>query len=228
MKISLCLLTWNEIGGCRIDVPHLPVSAFEEVFAVDGGSTDGTVEYLVSKGIPVYRQPKNGLNAAYIHAVSLSRCDAIVFFFPKGTIETSTLQSFRQLFDQGNELVVASRNIAGAKNEEDSFILKPRKWGIYFLAVFAAMIWKRDGPVIRDVLHGYKGITIPAFKMIDPLDYGLSIDLETVVRSYKLNIQRVEFPVSEVARPFGVTRFKIIPTAIKLARYLIWELTSRR
>ena len=59
VKISLCLLVWNELEGCKIDVPNLPRDSFEETYAVDGGSTDGTVEYLESQGIPVYRQPKS-------------------------------------------------------------------------------------------------------------------------------------------------------------------------
>jgi hypothetical protein len=43
MRLSLCLVVWNELEGCKLDVPRLPRDAFDEVFAVDGGSTDGTV-----------------------------------------------------------------------------------------------------------------------------------------------------------------------------------------
>ena len=66
MKITLCLIVWNELEGCKIDVPRLPRNDFFEVIAIDGGSTDGTVEYLESQNIAVYRQPKRGLNAAYV------------------------------------------------------------------------------------------------------------------------------------------------------------------
>lgn len=227
MKISLCLLVWNELEGCRIDVPNLPRDAFDEIYAIDGGSTDGTVEYLESQGIAVYRQPKRGLNAAYIHAVEKSSCEALVVFFPKGTIATATLLEFRPLLEAGNELVIASRNIQGACNEEDHHLFRPRKWGVKALALTVALLWRREGHLVQDVLHGYKGFTRAAFRRIQPLDHGLSIDLEMTARSYRLRIKRTEFPVTEVARPFGETRFKILPTAIKLSRYLWWELQRK-
>lgn len=224
MKLSLCLMVWNELEGCKIDVPRLPRNSFDEIYAVDGGSTDGTVEYLESQGIPVYRQPKKGLNAAYHHAVERSCCDAVVVFFPKGTIPTESLLQFRPLFAAGNELVIASRKIRGARNEEDDNFLKPRKWGVIGLAAAAALVWRKEGYFVRDVLHGYKGFTVKAFRAMTPLDYGLSIDIEMVIRSYRFRISRVEFPVHETARLSGETHFKIIPTAKLLLKYLWCEL----
>ncbi len=227
MKISLCLIVWNEIKGCELDVPGLKREAFEEIYAIDGGSTDGTVAYLESQGIPVYRQPKKGLNAAYIHAVERSSCDAVITFFPKGTNETEDLLKFRPFFDAGYELIIASRNIRGGKNEEDSRILKPRKWSVLSLALLAGLLWRREGYWIRDVLHGFKGFTIPAFRKIAPLDYGISIDIEMVVRAYRLHLKRIEFPTIEKPRAYGQTHFKFLPTGIFLAKYLCHELGRR-
>lgn len=227
MKISLCLMVWNELEGCRTDVPLLPIAAFDEVYAVDGGSTDGTVEYLDSQGIAVHRQPKRGLNAAYLHAAEMSKCGAVVVFFPKATIDPQTLRQFRPLLEAGNELVVASRNCPGGRNEEDEKIWKPRKLGVMALSMGAALLWRREGRRVRDVLHGYKGFTLAAFERMAPLDHGLSIDIEMVIRSYRLNIKRIEFPVREVARSYGDTRFRIIPTAMLLLRYLWSELKRR-
>src|SRR5947199_9565279 len=143
MKISLCLIVWNELQGCRIDVPRLPRDAFDEIYAVDGGSNDGTVEYLQSHGIPVHRQPKRGLNAAYVYANHMSTCDAVVVFFPKATTPTQDLRKFRPLFDQGFELIVASRQITGAVNEEDAKLWRPRKWAVKALSILASLIWRR-------------------------------------------------------------------------------------
>ena len=79
-------MVWNEKNGCEVDVPLLPLEGFHEVYVVDGGSTDGTVEYFQSKDIPVYRQPVKSLNAAYHYAVELCSGDAIVPFGKKTTI----------------------------------------------------------------------------------------------------------------------------------------------
>jgi glycosyltransferase involved in cell wall biosynthesis len=224
VKISLCLIVWNELQGCQADVPNLPIDEFDEVFAVDGGSTDGTVEYLESKGIKVHRQPKRGLNAAYVHANEVATGDAVVVFFAKGTLPTADLLKFRPLFNKDNDLVIASRQLPGSVNEEDAHFFRPRKWAVIGLAAAAALVWHREGPWVRDVLHGFKGWKREAFNRMKILDVGLSIDIEMVVRAYKLRISRVEFPTQEISRGYGETHFKIWPTGKRLLAYLWFEL----
>ena len=204
-------------------MPKLPRHGFGEVFAVDGGSTDGTVEYLEQQRIPVHRQPKSGLNAAYVYANEVATGEAVVAFFPKGNLPTDDLLKFRQLFEAGNQLVVASRQVAGSVNEEDASLLRPRKWAVRVLAIIAALLWRREGHFVRDVLHGFKGWTKSAFSQMKVLDHGLSVDIEMVVRAYKLKLQRAEFPTIELARGYGATRFKIWPTAKQLLAYLWFE-----
>jgi len=227
VKISLCLIVWNELDGCKIDVPKIHRDSFEEVFAIDGGSTDGTVEYLMSQNIPVYRQTKPGLNAAYIDANNHSTGDAVVVFFPKGTLPVQDLNKFRTLFEEGYELVIASRQINDSFNEEDSHVFRPRKWFVRCLAIIASILWRREGYFVKDVLHGFKGWTRNAFKQMKILEKGLSIDIEMVVRSYKLSISRIEFPTKEKMRTYGDTHFKIWPTGKKLLAYLWYELFRR-
>jgi glycosyltransferase involved in cell wall biosynthesis len=224
VKVSLCLIVWNELQGCQADVPKLPLDEFDEVFAVDGGSTDGTVEYLESQGISVHRQPKRGLNAAYVHANHIATGDAVVIFFAKDTLPTEDLRKFRPLFENGNELVIASRQLPGSINEEDVHLWRPRKWAVLGLAVAAAIVWRREGAWVRDVLHGFKGWKRSAFSRMQVLDVGLSIDIEMVVRAYKLQIPRIEFPTREISRGYGETHFKIWPTGKRLLAYLWFEL----
>lgn len=117
------------------------------------------------------------------------------------------------------DLVVASRIIKGAHNEEDDKLFKPRKWGTLCLAYVISMIWRDEGYCIHGVIQGYRCFTLDAFKRIAPLNFGLSIDIEMVMRSYRLKIKRTEFLVLENARSYGET----FPTGLKLLGYLRCE-----
>ena len=222
--VSLCFIAWNEEQGCEIDLPLIDPSLFDEIFAIDGGSTDGTVQAFERFNIPVYKQRTFSLNAAYWQAVETSTCDHVIVFFPKGTLSPSILPRFKDHLLNGQDLVIASRIATGGRNEEDTGWFKPRKWGICCLALFSALVWRREGRMIWDVLHGVKGFSRRAFLVMNPSRTGVSIDLEMVVRSYRLRTSRVEFPVIEESRPFGTTKFKILPTGMKLARFLVAEL----
>ena len=217
-------MVWNERKGCEIDIPQLPRDCFKEIFAVDGGSNDGTIEFLTSQGIPVYQQPVKSLNAAYHYAVELCQSEALVVWFPKGTINPACINDIARNLDGKTEFVIASRNIKGARNEEDDQLFKLRKWGVMLLALFSAVIWRREGALIRDVLHGVKGFSVDAFKRMGIPETGVTVDLAMTIRAYRLHIPRKELPVIEHKRSSGKTRFRIFPTALHLSAFLWKEL----
>lgn len=223
MKISLCLFVWNEVEGCKIDVPQIDRQQFFEVFAVDGGSTDGTVEYLESQDIPVSRQPRPTLNAAYHHAFDVAGGDAIVFFHPKGVVPVKDTIKFRQYLENGCDLVIASRNMKGARNEEDGQVFRPRKWFVDGLGLLASVLWRRQGRHVRDVLHGFRAIKRDAFARMKMNPIGVTADLEQVVQCYKRRMSAAEFPTQEVSRPFGATHFKAWPTGSAMLKYIVKE-----
>lgn len=223
MKISLCLLTYNELIGCQHDVPQINEIAkeFDEIVAVDGGSKDGTIDYLKTKNIPVYVQKKPGLNEAYRYAVKICSTDAIIFFHPKGSIPVKDLLLFRNLFQHGFDVIIGSRVIKGARNEEDNNVLKPRKWSMLALSLLIALKFRKRGPIIWDVLHGFRGLTLKAYKTLGLKDPGsATIDLEMVVRSYKKRLKCIEFPTTETHRLANTSHFRAIPTGVKFIEYL--------
>jgi len=227
MRVSLCLIVFDEVVGCRADVPNLPKDCFHEIYAVDGGSTDGTVEYLTTQGIPVHRQPKRSLNAAYAHAVALCKTEGLVIFFPKGTLDPACCRTMAEKLADGFELVVAGRNLPEGTNEEDSHFLKPRKWGVATLAQLTSLVWRREGTRIHDVLHGVKAFTVGAYRRMQISDFGVTIDLEMTVRAYRLRIPRTEFPVVETKRLYGKSGFPIFKTGRRLGWFLLKEIFRR-
>ena len=103
-------------------------------------------------------------------------------------------------------------------------MIRPRKWLVGIVAFVVAAVWRREGWRIRDVLHGFKGFTVGGFRRLNPSGQGVTIDLELVVRSYRLRLKRCEFPTQEVSRCYSETHFKIWPTGKQLVRYLWREL----
>lgn len=226
MRVSLCLLTLNERQGCEHDVPRLPLDAFAEVYAVDGGSTDGTVEYLSDRGITVHRQPRPTLNAATAFAFELCTSDALVIYFPKATVPPESVLKFPPLFAQGYQLVVASRMLPGASAKEDGHWFRPRKLSGRALGWLAAALWWREGGRITDPLHGVRGMTCEAWRRMQVSDSGVTIDLESVVRAYRLRLPRTEFPVRESARSYGDTHFGFTSTGKQIFGFIAREMLS--
>lgn len=220
MTVALCLLTWNEIDGVKHDVPLIDRRKFEQLYCIDGGSTDGTVEFLGSQGVPVYHQTAKGLNQACWDGALKCECDALVFYHPKGTISVADTYRFRDLFEQGYEFVVASRNMKGGRNEEDARLLRPRKWFVQCLGLAAKLLFKREGNTVWDVLHGFRGVTRASFLSMPKTDGKCTIDIEMVCHSYKRRTKRIEFPTSESSRLGGGTHFKAWATGKQILKCL--------
>lgn len=224
MTVALCLITWNELEGCKHDIPLIDRSRFEQIYCIDGGSTDGTVEYLTEQGIPVYPQTAKGLNQACKDGADRCTCDAFVFYHPKGSIPVEDTYRFREYFEADYDLVVGSRMMKDSVNEEDGKLLKPRKWFVLGLGLFASILFRKEGYRVRDVLHGFRGMKKDSFMKLGISDMSPSIDIEMVCRCYKFRLRCVEFPTKEQERIAGSTHFKAFPTGKKLLKYMFWEI----
>lgn len=220
-SISLCLLTWNEIHGCRQVIPNLPQGLFGEVFALDGGSSDGTVECLAESGITVVPQVQRSYNAAYIEAIDHYSGDGIVFYHPKGTVDEASLPLVHAELVAGRDLVIASRMLPTSKNEEDDQLIRHRKWFGQGLAMAASLRWNRGHmPRISDPLHGYRGCSRRFTDSLVLRPRGVTADLEMVHHAYATRASVSEIPVDESEREIGGTHFPAWKTGKALVRYL--------
>jgi glycosyltransferase involved in cell wall biosynthesis len=61
MRIALVVLVLNEIEGLQLYMPRIDRSWVDQILIVDGGSTDGSVEWCEANGYQVLRQKQRGL-----------------------------------------------------------------------------------------------------------------------------------------------------------------------
>lgn len=215
-------MTWNELHGCQQVIPALPRECFSEIFALDGGSTDGTVTFLESHGISVVKQRRKSYNAAYVEALQHFSGDAIVFYHPKGTVDEASLPLIAAKLDQGCNLVIASRMLPESRNEEDDSLLRHRKWFGLGLSQVAALRWRSQSVErITDPLHGYRGLSRDFASSLQLLPNGVTADLEMVRHAYKTGARVSEVPVDESERSSGGTHFPAFATGRRLLRYLL-------
>jgi glycosyltransferase involved in cell wall biosynthesis len=224
MRVILCLLTYNERPCLEQMFPLIPApslqSGFDQVVAIDGGSTDGTIEYYQARGVSVIGQSRRGRGDAFLLAFERLDADAYIFFSPDGNEDVGDLAKFKPLLENGADVVIASRMMSGAVNEEDFHWIKPRKWANNALNLLANFLFRKTGPFITDSINGFRAITRSAAArlMLDATDY--TIEYQMTIRALKGRLSIVEFPTREGQRVAGETGAPSLPTGLRFLRRL--------
>lgn len=221
VQTSLIILTRNEIVGLKALIRKIPFEAVDEYFAVDFESTDGTVELFVRLGIPVVKQQKAGRAQGFYEGFERARGKFLIFFSPDGNEDPSDIPELIAKFKQGFDLVIASRFMKNARNEEDDKRFKFRKWANQGFTTIAKLIW---GGRLTDTINGYRAITKSAFKSLYLDAQGYAIEYQMTIRALKLGLKIAEIPTIEGNRISGKSGSEAIPTGIRFIYYLVREI----
>lgn len=204
--VTLLLPTLNEIDGLKRIFPTIDRHLFDDILIVDGGSTDGTVEYAIQNDIRIMTQLGKGLAAGVMNAVETLKTDCVIEFSMDGNCMVEQLPELVHQLKAGYDLVVISRYLPPAKSEDDSFITALGNF------MFTRMIrWLGKFP-ITDALTIYRGFDIritkyPEFKqcLLGPVFEPL---VSAVATARHLSI--FEIPGDEPKRIGGESKMSII------------------
>lgn len=227
-KRLLVLLTFNESEALPKLFDRLPLSAADEVLAVDGGSKDGTVEFLRSKGLKVVAQPRRGRGVAFRLALELTDAETICYYSPDGNEDPDDIpRIYEKIEAEGLDLVVASRMMRGAYNEEDVHWWRPRKWVNQLFTLAANLIWNR-GPYVEDTINGFRAVRADSLRRCACDADGFPIEYQMSIRMMKLGMAIGEMPTHEYPRLGGQSTAESWPTGVAFVKTLLREMSMGR
>ena len=213
---ALLMPTLNEVVGLQHVLPHIDRTLFKEIVVVDGGSTDGTMEYCRSQGLTVLCQPKRGVPDAEEYGVLNTTADVIVTFTPDGNSLAELLPAVCKKFEEGYDMVIVSRYAEGAKSYDDDVMTG---FGNWMFRVIVNMLFRSN---YTDVLVGYRAYTRDAVKKMRLIGMGdensfrqkhvlmNSWELGSSIRAARLKLKVTDIPGDEPNRIGGVRKMSII------------------
>ena len=222
-KRTLVLLTYNEVEGTQALLPKIPQDVGDEMFALDGGSTDGTLEVFSKAGVRVVTQEKKGRGEAFRVAMNAAQGEHVVFFSPDGNEDPADIAKLFDELDKGADMAIASRFLAESRNEEDDAALPLRKWANQIFTNMSNLAWNR-GAKVHDTINGFRGIRKTKFMQWNPQSTGFTIEYELTTKAFKDRAKIVEIPTHEGDRIGGESKARSIPTGLRFLRFFFAEL----
>lgn len=128
MRTTLLVMTLNEINGMKAIMPRVTSGWYDQIIVVDGGSTDGTIEWAREQGYEVYVQKQPGFRHAYTEVMPMVSGDVVITFSPDGNSIPELMPDLIAKMAEGYDMVIVSRYLKPAKSQDDDFITAFGNW----------------------------------------------------------------------------------------------------
>ena len=220
MKVSLIIFTRNEIEGIKSIFPLIPFDKVDEVIAIDGHSTDGTVEFLKQKGIKVVSQTKMGRGNAAIEGISHTAGDVVIFLSSDGNEDPNDIPKLIAKLKE-TDVAVASRFMHGAKSDDSDDPMRLRRFGNRFVTMLVNFFWNAK---VTDSTNGLRGIRRAAWDKLGIDSPYHETEFQMTIRAAKLSMKIGEIPTTEGVRVGGIRYASTWKMACTFSKSLLREL----
>jgi glycosyltransferase involved in cell wall biosynthesis len=221
MKTTLLIPTLNEIDSMKLIMPRVKQSWVDEIIVVDGGSSDGTVEYAEQSGYKVVSPKARGLVPQLNEAFKVAQGDVIVLFSPDGNSIPELIPALIQKIHDGYDMVIASRYTKGAKSFDDDFFTRI---GNFAFTRIVNMLFRTK---YTDVLVIFRAFRKDILTKIQ-IDLDEDIDLQLCIKCGKKKLKVAEIPGDEPKRVGGVRKMKIMRSGWELVWTIYKESFSKK
>ncbi len=214
--VTLVVPTWNEIDGMKAIMPQIRREWVDQIIILDGGSTDGTVEWARANGYEVHVQTEPGIRQAYMEILPKIRGDVVLTFSPDGNSIPDLLPQLIAKIDEGYDMVIASRYKPPAKSADDDWVTAFGNW------LFTRTVNLLHGGRYTDVMVIYRAYRTRLIRELE-LDqdrwyttperlFGCRISWEPLLsaRAARRRLKVTEIPGDEPPRLGGERKLRVL------------------
>lgn len=222
MKVSLLFFTLNEIDGMRAIMPQIKREWYDELVIVDGGSTDGTIDYAREHGYTIFVQKEKGLGAAFLEAMEKITGDIIIAFSPDGNSMPEKIPELVEKMKEGYDIVIASRYLEGAKSYDDDAITALGN------KIFTGLTNLLFGGKITDSLVMYRAYKRSIIEELKVDNKSSSWGGQLLFRALKKKKKIGEIPADEPPRIGGVRKMQPLRNGLVELSMILREFFIRK
>jgi glycosyltransferase involved in cell wall biosynthesis len=217
VTVTVLALTLNEIDGVKAILPKIDPAWYDQLIVVDGGSTDGTIEWCREYGYEVFLQQRRGIRFAYLDVLPSIKGDIVVTLSPDGNCAPEWIPKLiAAIRDGGYDLAIGSRYAGAARSQDDDVVTGFGNW------LFTRTVNILHGARYTDAMVIYRAFRTSLIYELD-LHKSESYELperlfRTIisweplmsVRAAKAKMNIAELPVGEPPRIGGKRKLQIL------------------
>ena len=221
LKKTLVLYTMNEIEGIKSIFDRIPIHLFDEFFVMDNHSDDGTVEFLEEHSVKVIQQKKPGRTNALIEAVEYAIGDIIINLSSDGNEKPEDIPKILEKFNEGYEMVTASRFLPDSKVDLEDDKLRIRVFGNKLCTFLVNICW---GANTTHTTNGLRGITKYCYRETKLSTFSNTENFQLTIRCAKLKIKTTDIPTKELPRIGGIVKSDTRGVIVNMIKVFLNEL----